>query len=154
MPRPAPYQGESLPTLQNALETIQFKIRQYGKDAHCTPIVVAEEERKKRVENKPDEEGRQKTKIAFETYSPDSYSAWHATFEYLLERCGFNPLIVVDVLLLLVQEARGQTEGEGVDGLEIAKQSLFKLRNYPEELEKAKTEWRARRRKLHAKPTT
>ncbi len=63
-----------------------------------------------------------------------------------MERCGYNPLILVDLLLLLVQEARQQTEGEGVDGIEIAKASLFKLRNYPEELQRAWQEWKARRK--------
>ena len=42
----------------------------------------------------------------FETYSARSYSAWHECFEYLIERCGFNPIIVCDLILLLVQEAQ------------------------------------------------
>ena len=137
-----------MPTLVQAREQIDYKIKKFGPEAHCTPIIVAEEARQERIENKPDEDGRQKTKVCFETYSPEAYSAWHGTFEYLLERSGFNPLIVVDVLLLLVQEARQQTEGEGTDGIEIAKASLFKLRNYPEELQQAKAEWRKRRKRV------
>lgn len=64
-----------------------------------------------------------------------------------MERCGFNPILVVDVMLLLVQEARQQTESDGVDGLDIAKGMLFKLANYDEKLSQAKAEWRARRRR-------
>lgn len=136
-----------MPTLLQAKEQIEYKIHKYGPDAHCTPVIVAEESRANSIENKPDEQGKRRTRIGLETYSPESYSAWNSTIEFLMERCGFNPLIVVDVLLLLVQEARQQTESDGVDGIEIAKGSLFKLRNYPEELQKAKEEWRARRRR-------
>jgi len=54
---------------------------------------------------------------------------------------------VVDILLLLVQEARNHTEGEGVDGLDIAKAGLFSICDYEEKLRIAKSEYRARKRK-------
>lgn len=134
-----------MPTLSQALEQLQYKIRRFGPNAHCTEIIVSEESRARAIENKPDERGKQRTRIGLETYSPESYSAWNQAIEYLMERCGYNPLIVVDLLLLLVQEARQQTEGP--DGIEIAKSTLFNLRDYPAELHKAKEEWKAKRKR-------
>lgn len=136
-----------MPTLKQAKELIEYKIRTFGENAHCTEIIVSEESRARAIENKPDERGKQRTRIGLETYSPESYSAWNQAIEYLMERCGYNPLIVVDLLLLLVQEAR-QSEGEGgPDGIEIAKSTLFNLRDYPAELHKAKEEWKAKRKR-------
>ena len=134
-----------MPTLSQALETLKYKIHKFGPDAHCTEIIVSEESRASAIANKPDAEGRQHTRISFETYSARSYSAWHECFEYLIERCGFNPIIVCDLILLLVQEAQKPSGIEAMDGLDIALHGLFKVNDYPEELRKAKTERRNRR---------
>jgi hypothetical protein len=136
-----------MPTLEMVLEQVKDKIRKYGKDAHCGQLVVMEEVRAKAIKNEADEEGRRRTRIGLQTYSPEAYSAWNQTIEYLMLRCGHNPLLVVDLLLLLVQEARQQTEGEGVDGLEIAKGMLFKMADYEEKLRIAKADFRARKKR-------
>jgi len=136
-----------MPTLKNALETIKYKIAKYGENEHCSRIIVAEEARREAIENKPSEDGHRRTRISMETYSAEAYSSWNSTLEYLIERCAYNPILLVDVLLLLVQEARQRTESDGVDGLDIAKGMLFKLGNYDEKLQKAKEEWRARRKR-------
>jgi hypothetical protein len=136
-----------VPTLQNALEQIQFKIKKFGPNAHCGRLVVMEEVREKAIKNEPDEEGRRRTRIGLQTYSPESYSAWANTLEYLLSRCGYNPILALDVILLLVQEARQHTEGEGTDGIDIAKAGLFAVCDYEEKLRAAKLEYRTRRSK-------
>jgi hypothetical protein len=124
---------------------VKEKIRKFGGNAHCGQLVVMEEARAKAIKNEPDEEGRRCTRIGLQTYSPEAYSEWNATIEYLMERCGHNPLLVVDLLLLLVQEARRQTEGESTDGIDIAKGMLFSLGDYEEKLRQAKAEYRARK---------
>lgn len=137
-----------MPTLKNALEQLQDKIRKFGENAHCTRIIVTEESKKEAIANEPDEEGRRRTMIGFQTYSPEAYSSWHAMMSYVVERCSFNPILAVDLILLLVQEARQQTETEGVDGIDIALASLFKVNgDYEEKLRIAKAEYRARKRK-------
>lgn len=136
-----------MPTLGQLQEQLKEKIRKWGPDAHCTQLVVSEEARQNAIENKPDSAGKRRTRIGLETYSPEAYSAWNSTLEYLMERCGYNPLVVVDILLLLVQEARKYTEGEGIDGLDIAKAGLFSICDYEEKLRIAKSEYRARKRK-------
>ncbi len=137
-----------MPTLENALEQIKDKIRKFGPRAHCTRIIVAEESKKEAIANEPDEEGRRRTMIGFQTYCPEAYSNWHEMINYLVERCAFNPILTIDLVLLLVQEARQHTEGEETDGIDIALASLFKVNgDYEEKLRTAKAEYRARRRK-------
>ncbi len=135
-----------MPTLKNALETLQYKIKKYGPEAHCSQIIVSEEARAASIANKPDSEGRQHTRIGIETYSAKSYSAWHAMVEELMPRCGYNPIIFIDLILLLVKEAQQeQNESETFDGISIALQGLYKVCNYEAELRAAKEERRKRR---------
>src|SRR6266576_1487214 len=137
-----------MPTLKNALEQLQDKIRKFGENAHCTRIVVVEESKQNAIANEPDDQGHRRTMIGFQTYSAEAYSSWHAMISYIVERCGFNPILAVDLILLLVQEARQQTETEGVDGIDIALASLFKVNgDYEERLREAKAQYRARNRK-------
>ena len=137
-----------IPTLGQLQEQLKEKIRKWGPHAHANQLIVSEESRQNAIANKPDETGRRRTRIGLETYSPEAYSAWNETLEYLMERCAYNPLIVVDLLLLLVQEARSHTEGEGVDGIDIAKTGLFSICDYEEKLREAKAAYRARKKKL------
>lgn len=135
-----------MPTLSNMLETIKAKIAKYGPESHCNPIFVAEELRKNAIANKADETGRRKTRVSLETYSPEAYSEFNAMLEFLMERTAFNPQLVVDLLLLLVQEARGRTEGENTDGISIALASLFSLKgDYESRLRESKEAYRKRR---------
>ena len=137
-----------MPSLRQAREQLDEKIRRYGPDAHCNRLIVSEEARQNAIENRPDESGRRRTIISFQTYCPDSYSNWHSAMEYLMERVAYNPVLLVDLVLLLIQEARQQTETEGVDGIDIALASLFKVNgDYEERLREAKAQYRARKRK-------
>lgn len=141
-----------MPTLEQQRENIEAKIRKYGKHAHCNVLVVSEEARAEAIANKPDASGRQKTRISLETYSPKAYSDWNQMLENLMERCGCNPLIVVDLLLLFVMEAQRNNQVIEVDeygnptytkdGIDIAKEALFKVHDYPQALAEAKAEKR------------
>lgn len=141
-------EGGGMPTLKQAREQLDEKIRRWGENSHCNRLVVSEEARQNAIENRPDESGRRRTIISFQTYCPDSYSNWHSAMEYLMERVAYNPVLLVDLVLLLIQEARQQTETEGVDGIDIALASLFKVNgDYEERLREAKAQYRARKRK-------
>lgn len=137
-----------MPTLGQLKEQIEFKIRKFGEGAHAGQLVVMEEVRAKAIKNEPDEEGRRRTRIGLQTYSPEAYSAWNQTVEYLMQRCASNPILVVDLILLLVQEARQQTEGDGTDGIDIAKAGLFSLADYEQKLRDAKTAYAERKRRV------
>ncbi len=117
-----------------------------------------EEVRAQAIANKADEDGRRRTRIGLQTYSPEAYSAWNSAIEYLMQRCGANPLLVVDLILLLVDEARtntfpgmdlegGMALGEHIDGLTIALHQLYKARDYESVFREAKTVYRNRRKK-------
>ena len=142
-----------MPTLEQQREWVNAKIKKFGLKAHCSQCFVSEEVRKASIENKPDKKGRRKTRIALECYSPEAYSAWNEMLEMLMERCGYNPIILVDLLALLVHAAMHDADfsefgGEGcpkVDGIDAALHGLYKLKDYEDALRKAKKEKRQRR---------
>jgi len=148
-----------VPTLGQLQEQLKEKIRKWGPDAHCGVLVVSEEARLRAIQNEPDETGKRRTRISLETYSPESYSNWNQALEYLVERCSFNPVLLVDLLLLLIQEARrpleavvdpsdGYIKPGGKDGIDLALQGLWKVNgDYEERLREAKAQYRARKRK-------
>lgn len=136
-----------MPTLSQLEEWVKAKKAKFGGAVHCSQPVVAEEVRARAIKNEPDADGKRCTRIGFETYSPECYIAWHETISYLMDRCGSNPILVLDVLLLLVREAVKHTEGEGVDGIEIAKAGLFAMSDYEQRLREAKATYRARKKK-------
>jgi hypothetical protein len=135
--------------LRQAREMLDQKIRKWGPDCHCNQIIVSEESRANAIKNEPDAEGKRRTRIGLETYSPEAYSAWNATLEYLIERCAFNPILVVDLLLLLVQSAHNSLPlGRDGDGIDVALQGLFAVNgDYEQRLRDAKSAYRARRKK-------
>ena len=134
-----------MPTISQLEEWVRAKKAKYGPDAHCSQPFVSEELRREAIANKPDAAGKRKTRIALETYSPEAYSAWNELIEELMERCGCNPLLVVDLLALLVHEALRTELAEGMDGIGVALHGLFKLKDYEEELRRWKVEKRLRR---------
>lgn len=127
-----------MPTLEQMAENVKEKIRKYGPHAHCGMLVVSEELREKAIKNAPDAEGRQRTRIALECYAPASYSLWNEIIEMLMEKLGYNPILLVDVLALLVRSA-------GYDGIQIIVENLAKVCDYEAELKQAKTARRERR---------
>ena len=140
-----------MPTLEQQREWVAAKIKKFGPKAHCSQCFVSEEVRKASIENKPDKKGRRKTRIALECYSPAAYSAWNELMETLMERCGCNPIIVVDLLALLVHQAMKQevvnrdNAVTAEDGIDVALHGLFAVTNYEDALRKAKSERRKRR---------
>lgn len=133
-------------------EQVEFKIKQFGPNAHCGQLVVSEELRQQQIANKPDAQGKRKTRISFETYSPEHYSLWNEMMEYLMERCGYNPLIVCDLLYVLVGEARrGGLQDGSMDGIDIALHGLFKVNTeYETQLKDAKAEKKRARKATKA----
>lgn len=126
-----------MPTIDQAIEYLKQKRLKYGGTAHTNHIVVSEEARQNAIENKPDEAGRQHTRVSLETYSPSAYSLWNQIIEQLMEKLGYNPILLVDVLALLVRAA-------GDEGVEKAKDELAKALDYEQELRDAKAERKKR----------
>lgn len=135
-----------MPTLSQVRETINQKIAKFGPSAHCNVLVVSEELRQEAVKNKAE-----KTRISLETYSAQSYRDWNAMLEQLMEECGYNPLLLIDLIRLLVLEARRQGDGE-INGIQIALRGLCKIADYEEALRKAKSDRLAKRKKRSDSP--
>lgn len=102
-----------VPTLKQLAEWTDWHLKKYGPNAHCSQPICTEEARKNAIENKPDEKGRRKTRIGLETYSPESYSKWNSILEEVMKRCGFNPILAVDLIyhLLVLEIANGKING-------------------------------------------
>lgn len=86
-----------------------------------------EEVRREAVKNTAE-----KTRVGFETYSPRSYRSWNEMLEWLMEELGCNPILVMDVILLIIR--MGTRDG----GLEVAKESLCGMNDYENELREAR----------------
>jgi hypothetical protein len=85
-----------------------------------------EEVRKEAIKNTAE-----KTRVGFESYSPRSYRAWNEQLEVLMESLGCNPILVLDVMLLILKLA-------GPEGVDVAKENLCKLNDYESELREAR----------------
>ncbi len=116
-----------MPTLNQLRDKIDQKIAKFGGNAHANDFKVMEEERASNIANKPDERGKQKTRIGLETYSPESYSEWNKLIEYGMEKCGFNPILFVDVMATILYLA-------GDEGFKIAHDQLCGQQDYEKRL--------------------
>lgn len=138
-----------MPILKHMREKIDAKIAKFGEEAHCNELFVSEELRKEAVKNLAG-----KTRISLETYSVDSYKQWNAMLEGLMQECGCNPLLVVDLLHALVYEARRNVAWSDpkkklpdLNGIQVLIRGLSANIDYEADLRKAKSEKLARRKK-------
>ena len=135
-----------MPTIDQLGEWVKAEQRKGNGQCHTNHPVIMEHVRKEAIKN-----SAAKTRIALECYSPRSYAAWNEMLEYLMERCGCNPLLVVDMLRLLVHEARTNVDrdedGNDFDGITIAKHGLCKLQDYEAELREARAKKKAKHKR-------
>jgi len=130
-----------MPTINQLADWAKAEIRKGKGHYHTQHPVIMEETRKEAIKNTA-----AKTRIALECYSPRSYAAWNEMLEYLMDRCGCNPLLVVDLLRLLVHEARLNPGPHGDDGVDLALMGLHKVNDYEIELREARAAKKARRK--------
>ncbi len=123
-----------MPTIDQLAEWTKFQQSKGKGQCHTQHPVIMEEIRKEAIKNTAE-----KTRIGFETYSPRSYRAWNEQLEVLMERLGCNPILVLDVMLLILKMA-------GEEGVEIAKDNLCKLNDYETELRAGRQAKRKRRK--------
>ncbi|HWH59323.1 MAG TPA: hypothetical protein VN682_16965 [Terriglobales bacterium] len=89
-----------MPTCKEALEFYKKAVRDGKGDMRTGHPYIAEEEAAKREKNEPDEHGRQKTKISFDSADPDSYREWHKERKRWLTRAQNNPTLSTDAMVL------------------------------------------------------
>ena len=123
-----------MPTIDQLGEWVKAEQRKGNGQCHTNHPVIMEHVRKEAIKNES-----AKTRIAFETYSPRSYSDWNDLLEWMMESLGCNPILVVDVMYLIMKLA-------GEEGVEMAKDNLFKLHDYEAELREARAKKKAKRK--------
>lgn len=92
-----------MPTCKEALEYYKKAVRDGKGDMRTGHPYIAEEEAAKREKNEPDEHGRQKTKISFDSADPDSYKEWHKERKRWMERAQNNPTLSTDAMILALK---------------------------------------------------
>jgi hypothetical protein len=123
-----------MPTIDQLVEWAKAEQAKGKGHMHTNHPVIMEEVRREAIANKAE-----KTRVSFETYSPRSYSAWNAQLEVLMESLACNPILVIDVMLLLMKMA-------GEEGVSIARENLCKLHDYENELREARHVKKMRRK--------
>jgi hypothetical protein len=92
-----------MPICKEALEYYKKAVRDGKGDMRTGHPYIAEEEAAKREKNAPDEHGRQKTKISFDSADPDSYREWHKERKRWMERSQNNPTLSTDAMILALR---------------------------------------------------
>ena len=82
-----------MPTLLQLAEWCKAELAKGKGHLHTNHPVIMEEEQAKRIANKPDKEGKRKTKIAWETEDPECYALFHKQRERYFKFAGGNPVI-------------------------------------------------------------
>src|ERR1700675_1775087 len=92
-----------MPTLRQLAEWAKSELAKGKGDLHTNHPVIIEEEQQKRIKNAPDEQGRQKTKIAWETNDPDCYSLFHVQRERYFKFAGGNPALATEAVIMALK---------------------------------------------------
>lgn len=92
-----------MPTLRQLKEWVDYQIRE-GKEAlHTNHVVIMEEEAEKKSQNKPDETGHRKTKIAWDCKDPETFAELHKEREKYMRAAGGNPILGTDAMIMALR---------------------------------------------------
>lgn len=92
-----------MPTINQLKEWAEARIQQGKGSLHCNHPVCMEEEQAKRIANKPDQEGKRKTRIAWETNDPECYSLFHKQRERYFKFAGGNPVLATEAVIMALK---------------------------------------------------
>jgi hypothetical protein len=92
-----------MPTCKEALEFYKKAVRDGKGDMRTGHPYIAEESALKREQNLPDDEGKRKTKIAWDSADPDSYAEWHKERKRWMAVAHKNPTLSTDMMLVALK---------------------------------------------------
>lgn len=92
-----------MPTVRELHEWVKNQLRTGKGDMHTNHVVIIEEEQKKRTENAPDEQGKRKTRIAWDCADPETFAEFHKERERYMKAAGSNPTMATDVIILALR---------------------------------------------------
>ena len=92
-----------MPRVDELLEWCRSQVRNGKSAMHTNHVVIIEEEQKKRTENAPDEQGKRKTRIAWDCADPETFAEFHKERERYMKAAGSNPTMATDVIILALR---------------------------------------------------
>jgi hypothetical protein len=92
-----------MPTIRQLKEWVDHQIAQGKAGDHTNHVVCIEDEQAKRIRNEPDDEGKQKTRIAWETNDPECYSSFHIQRERYFKFAGGNPVLATEAVIMALK---------------------------------------------------
>lgn len=95
-----------MPTIWMLKEWVDHYISQGKGDCHTNHVICVEDEAKKKIENKPDTEGKQKTKVAWDTKDPETFGLLHAERERYFRLVGGNPVLGTSLMIMALKVQR------------------------------------------------
>jgi hypothetical protein len=110
-----------MPTLNQLAEWVKSEISKGKGHLHTNHPVILEDEQNKRIENKPDAEGKKKTKIAWETNDPDCYSLFHKERERYFKFAGGNPVLATEAVIMALRIQRDEDIRRFIEALAMSK---------------------------------
>ncbi len=118
-----------MPTLNQLAEWVKAELAKGKGSLHCNHPVILEEEQQKRIENKPDEQGKKKTRIVWETNDPDCFSLFHAEKERYFKFAGGNPVLGTDAMIMALRVQRDQDIRRFIEALASTEKNQESLAN-------------------------
>jgi len=92
-----------VPTLFQLAEWANAEVKKGKGHLHTNHPVIMEEEQAKRIANKPDQEGKRKTRIAWETNDPECFSLFHKQRERYFKFAGGNPVLATEAVIMALK---------------------------------------------------
>ena len=97
-----------MPTIQALREWADFQIKAGRGELHTQHPIVVEHAAKERAENKPDEQGKRKTRIVWDAGDPEMFKEFHVERELYMKACGANPTIATSLMIKALRMFRDE----------------------------------------------
>lgn len=98
-----------MPTIFQLESWVKSEIAKGKGHLHTNHVVCIEDERAKQIENKPDEQGRQKTKFVWDLEDHNSYSIAHLEKERYIKVAKGNVVLAGEAWLMAVKSQTDDT---------------------------------------------
>lgn len=98
-----------MPSLLQLESWLKQEIAKGKGHLHTNHVVIVEEEAEAKAKNAPDEEGKRKTRIAWDAGDPDSYAEWHKERERWMNAANKNPVVATDSMIVALRSVPDET---------------------------------------------
>lgn len=121
-----------MPTIRKALEFYQKAVADGKGDLHTGHPFIAEDEAAAREKNEQDPiTKKKKTKIAFDSQDPDSYTEWHKERKRWMGRAQGNPTLATDAQIIRLRMATEEDIDRIIAGISEARAMLDEEHHNP-----------------------